>query len=371
MTRRKRTTPHDARLERLRQRLADSKAEALLVTNPADIRYLTGFVGEDSWALVPLRSARRPVYILSDFRFDEQIRREAPRARVVMRKKESLAEALAKVRKRLRIDKVGFQPAHVTVATRKSLGKALGRGGLVETDDQLIKQRAVKDKPELDAIREALSIQQRAFREALEFAKPGQSEYEVCAYLEYRMRALGADGPSFPSIVAADANAALPHAIPGKAKLRRGGIVLFDWGARYNGYCSDMTRVIAFGRMKPKLREVYQVVLDAQLAAIDAIRPGAELKAVDGVARKLIRKAGYEKAFGHGLGHGIGLNIHEQPVLSFRAEGELEPGHVVTVEPGIYLPGVGGVRIEDDVLVTERGCRVLSDLPKGLDSAII
>ncbi|HEX7010598.1 MAG TPA: M24 family metallopeptidase, partial [Phycisphaeraceae bacterium] len=188
----------------------------------------------------------------------------------------------------------------------------------------------------------------------------------------YQMRKLGADGPSFPTIVAADASASLPHAIPGPRKLRKNGIVLIDWGARWGGYCSDLTRVVALGRMPPKLREIYQIVLDAQLAAIDAIAPGKPLKEVDAAARRLIERAGYGRQFGHSLGHGIGLDIHEMPTLSPRSDkGELEPGHVVTVEPGIYLPGIGGVRIEDDVLVTPRGAQVLSRLPKDLKSAMI
>ena len=202
--------------------------------------------------------------------------------------------------------------------------------------------------------------------------KPGQHEAELAAFLEYRVRALGADGVSFPTIVAADANAALPHAIPGRRKLKAGSSVLIDWGARFGGYCSDMTRVVALGKMKPKVREIYQIVLDAQLAAIDAIKPGVRQVDVDRVARDVIDQAGYGEQFGHGLGHGLGLDIHEAPRLSpLAGDGVLQPGHVVTVEPGIYLPGQGGVRIEDDVLVTERGHRVLTDLPKTLESAII
>ncbi len=185
------------------------------------------------------------------------------------------------------------------------------------------------------------------------------------------MRSLGADGTSFPSIVAFGANASLPHAIPGQRKAKAGEVLLFDWGSRYGGYCSDLTRVVAIGKMPARMREVYQVVLDAQMAAINAIAPGKTLKEIDAVARNLIIKAGYGKQFGHSLGHGLGLNVHEQPNLSPRAEGVLEPGQVVTVEPGIYLPGLGGVRIEDDILVTPKGHEVLSDLPKDLESAII
>ncbi|MFW6061033.1 MAG: M24 family metallopeptidase, partial [Phycisphaeraceae bacterium] len=310
------------------------------------------------------------VAILSDFRFEEQIQREAPHAKVVMRKG-PMTDALKKLIDRRHVEKLALQAEHVTLAQRKALAKALGARRLAALDDGLLAQRAVKSAEEIKAIEKALRIQEQAFVETLDFIEPGRTENEITAYLEYRMRGLGADGVSFPTIVAADANASLPHAIPGKKKIKAGGSVLIDWGARWGGYCSDLTRVIALGRMKPKVREIYRVVLDAQQAAIDAIAPGEPMKAVDEVARQYIADHGYGERFGHSLGHGIGLDIHEQPALSPRSEGVLEPGHVVTVEPGIYLPGVGGVRIEDDVLVTSRGHRVLSRLPKTLESAII
>jgi Xaa-Pro aminopeptidase len=356
------------RVRTMQKRLRSTGDSALLVTNPGDIRYLTGFVGDDSWALVPMRGNK--VYILSDFRFEEQIQSEAPHAVAVMRKK-GLAEELAALSDRIKAKKIAVQPDYTTLSLRKTLTKHLGAKRILAIDDGLLSQRAVKDANEVKAIHKALAIQQEAFRETCDFIKPGQSEYEVAAYLEYRMRALGADGVSFPSIIAADANASLPHAVPGKKKIKAGGIVLIDWGAKWGGYCSDLTRVVAVGKMKPKIREIYKIVLDAQMAAIDAIAPGKRLCDIDAVARRVIDKAGYGERFGHSLGHGIGLDIHEQPVLAAKAKGELEPGQVVTVEPGIYLPGVGGVRIEDDVLVTPRGRKVLSDLPKSLESAII
>ncbi len=356
------------RVRTMQKRLRSTDASALLVTNPRDIRYLTGFIGDDSWALIPMRGGK--VYILSDFRFQEQIQNEAPHAVAVMRKK-GLAQELATLADRIKAKKIAIQPDSTTLSMRKTLAKHLGAKRLVAVDDGLLMQRAVKDAGEVKAIRKALSIQQQAFRETCDFIKPGLSEYEVAAFLEYRMRALGADGVSFPSIVATDANASLPHAVPGKKKIKAGGIVLIDWGAKWGGYCSDLTRVVAVGKMKPKMREIYQIVLDAQMAAIEAIRPGKRLGDIDAIARRVIDKAGYGERFGHSLGHGIGLDIHEQPVLAGKAKGELEPGHVVTVEPGIYLPGVGGVRIEDDVLVTPKGHKVLSDLPKSVESAII
>ena len=358
-----------ARLKALRQRLKADAVDALLVVNPVDIFYLTGFVGHDSWAIVPTRG--RGEWIISDSRFDEQIKREAPHARVVMRKGR-LVEALKELLSSGSIETLAVQQDYLTVGQFQAVGKALGKRRIKAYDDGLLEQRAIKQPEEVRAIAKAGRIQQQAFNELREMLKPGQHEAELAAFLEYRVRALGADGVSFPTIVAADANAALPHAIPGRRKLKAGSSVLIDWGARFGGYCSDMTRVVALGKMKPKVREIYQIVLDAQLAAIDAIKPGVRQVDVDRVARDVIDQAGYGEQFGHGLGHGLGLDIHEAPRLSpLAGDGVLQPGHVVTVEPGIYLPGQGGVRIEDDVLVTERGHRVLTDLPKTLESAII
>lgn len=357
-----------ARIKSLQKRLKDAQLDALLVSNPVDIRYLTGFVGDDSWLLVRANSVI--VHILSDFRFDEQIAKEAPHAKAIMRKT-SLTIALKQLVEQFKLGKIGVQQDYVTLAQSKIIGKELGRSNVKPFDDGLLIQRAVKDQTEIKPILKALDIQQEAFKRTCAYIEPGMTEYQIAAYLEYQMRLLGADGTSFPSIVAADANASLPHAIPGSKKVRKGGIILIDWGAKFGGYCSDLTRVVSIGKMPAKIKEIYQVCLDAQLAAIDAIAPGKSLPEIDAVARDIITKAGYGKQFGHSLGHGIGLDIHEQPVLASRAKGVLEPGHIVTVEPGIYLPGIGGVRIEDDVLVTEQGKKVLSDLPKTLKSTII
>ncbi|MEM9253523.1 MAG: aminopeptidase P family protein [Planctomycetota bacterium] len=346
-----------------------ANADALLVVNPADIRYLTGFVGDDSWLVLPMRG--KPI-ILSDFRFEEQIEREAPDAVAVIRTGRMTDALRGVLIKRKAIDTLAYQADHLTVAQARSLSKPMrGVVKLKALNEVTLAARQVKTDDEVRLIRDALKIQQAAYLETIATIEPGQRETEVAAFLEYRMRAFGADGVSFPSIVAADANAALPHAIPGSTKIKKNGIVLIDWGARYRGYCSDLTRVVGVGGMSRKMREVYRVVLAAQLAAIDAIAPGVPLKEVDGVARKVIADAGYGDRFGHSLGHGLGLDVHEEPRLASSVKGVLEPGMVVTVEPGIYLPGVGGVRIEDDVLITDRGHRVLSELPKDLESAII
>jgi len=364
------TTPKHlvARLAALRKRIGGWKVDALLVTCSRDVRYLSGFVGDDSWALVGARG--RGLTLISDSRFQEQIAREAPHARVEMRRG-PFADVLERLFRRGRIGRCAVQPASMTLATRSALARKLGARTFVPVADGLLDQRAVKDAREVAAICRAIRCQQEAFQMLLGELAAGDSELQLAGTLEMHMRRLGAEGASFSTIVAAGANASLPHAVPGRTKVKRGGIVLFDFGARVDGYCSDLTRVVALGRMPRRMGEVYRVVLDAQLAAIGAIGPGVPLKQVDAVARRIIEKAGYGDRFGHGLGHGIGLDIHEQPGLSPRSKGRLEAGQVVTVEPGIYLPGIGGIRIEDDVLVTPRGHRVLSDLPKDLASAII
>jgi Xaa-Pro aminopeptidase len=354
------------RLRRLRGRMAEQKLDALLINCPQDIRYLTGFSGEDSWALITGRN----VVILSDRRFEEELSADAPYARALMRRK-SLAQELGKLVQGQRVRKVGFQAEHLTVAGRRAIVKHIAASKLRETSGWLLQLRSIKTAEELPPLRKAIDIQQRALKQTLRRIRPGMTEKRVCAMLEYAMRELGADGPSFGTIIAAGANSSIPHYRPGDVKIKSRSPILIDFGALYRGYHSDMTRVVAFDAFPRKIAEIYQIVREAQQAGIEAIRPGVPLKDVDAAARKVIQKAGYGRQFGHSLGHGIGLEIHEEPRLSWLSTGELEPGHVVTVEPGIYLPGIGGVRLEDDVLVTERSYRNLCSLPTDLESAII
>jgi Xaa-Pro aminopeptidase len=233
------------------------------------------------------------------------------------------------------------------------------------------KLRRVKSPSELTVLRKSIRVAEEAFTEMVKTIRVGQTEREMAARLEYEMKRRGASGPSFPTICAEGPNAALPHAVPGSRKVKRGGAVLFDWGARVGGYCSDLTRMVFVGSIPPKLKAVYGIVLEAQQRAIAGLHPGARMCDVDAIARNHIKEAGYGDAFNHGLGHGLGLDIHEAPSLSWRSKEKLEAGMVVTVEPGIYLPGVGGIRIEDDVLVTPKGCRVLTRVGRELDDAVI
>ena len=353
-----------ARLSRLRRRLRGEDADALLITNPTDIHYLTPFSGEDSNAIVTARK----LVVLSDFRFEEELESVRGLATVELRDG-SMAALIRRMVGDLGIKKLAIQSEHMTVSGRATLAKSIGARRLVDTRGLLDGLRAIKDDAEVALVRKAARIQQEALLATLETIEPGQREREVAALLEYEIKARGGDGVSFETIVAARANGSLPHARPGATKLARNQPLLIDWGARYRGYCSDMTRTFALGRWPKKIAEIYGIVLEAWHAGAGAVRAGATCVDVDRAARSVIERAGYGERFGHGLGHGIGLDIHEDPRLSRHSTGTLEAGMIVTVEPGIYLPGIGGVRIEDDLLVTERGSKNLCSLPKDMEWA--
>jgi len=359
--------PHAYRLQRLtklRRALRDAGCEAALLTNANDIRYITGFSGEDSYAIV----APRSVVVISDFRFEEDLRIVDGIARVHQRRGD-IVDALRTVVGDLDPETLAFQSEHVTVRLRARLAKAVGARRLRPTAGLLDGLRLIKDDAEIRTIRKAVKIQEQALLETLGTIKPGMTEMQIAATLEYHLKMLGAQGTSFPSIVAARANGSKPHAVPGRTKTGANQPLLIDWGARVDGYCSDMTRTISLGRWPRKLRAVYEVVLEAQIAAIKAVGPGVSTKALDGVARDIIASAGYGDRFGHGLGHGIGLDIHEGPRVAQLGDTTLKAGMIVTIEPGVYLPGVGGVRIEEDILVTATGATNLCSLPKSLDWA--
>ncbi len=355
-----------ARAKRVRSAMAEAGVDALLISNARDIRYLTPFAGDDSVAVL----AKRSLVVVSDFRFEEDLARLKGLARVVIREGEMI-DALKGVVADLGPERLGVQAEHASVAFRKRVARAVGAGLLKDTEGLAAGVRACKDEAEVRLIRKAVRIQEAALEASLRQIGPGWTEREVAALLEHEMRSRGAEGASFPIIAAAGANGSKPHAVPGAKKLGAGQPLLIDWGARFEGYCSDMTRVVSFGRWKPKVREIYGIVAEAFEAGKAAARAGARCVDVDAAARGVIERAGYGDRFGHGLGHGIGLDIHERPRIARRAKGELREGMVVTIEPGIYLPGVGGVRIEDDVLVTARGARGLCSLPTDLDWATL
>jgi Xaa-Pro aminopeptidase len=355
-----------ARLRRCRAAMKKNRISAYLVTRRNDHYYLAGFSGEDSALLV----TRTAVWVVSDGRFEASIQKECPWASVTLRKGQ-LADEIGKVCKRLRLRSVAVQHDHLTLEEHAAIKKAVRPCRLTEAPPIVNDMRLLKQPEDLKVMAKAIRVAEQAFKAMRATIRVGQTEQEMAARLEYEMARRGSTGPAFPSIVAEGPTAALPHAVPGKRKVRRGSMILFDWGATVDFYRSDLTRVLFVGSIPPKIAEIYEIVLAAQKKAIAAIRPGARMCDIDAVARDSISAGGYGEQFGHGLGHGLGMDVHEAPSLSWRSDAKLKVGMVVTVEPGIYLPGLGGVRIEDDILVTARGAKVLSHLPKNIGSAVV
>lgn len=347
-----------ARPDRLAALLAERELDALLVTDPANLRYLTGFTGTSGLCLV----GERERLFVTDFRYVDQARDQVEGFDRIQGREDLLVETAERLSGR-----VGFDDAQVTVRTHRRLNELLGgRAELVPVSGLVERLRAVKEAGELRSIREAAALTDDVLEHLCTRGLVGRSEREVAHDLEHEMRERGAEGASFPPIVAAAAHGALPHAGPRPERIPAGALVIVDLGCVLDGYCSDCTRTFATGPLEGEASAVYDLVLDAQQRALAAVRAGAGGRAVDAVAREAIAAAGHGERFGHGLGHGVGLEIHEQPRLSPRADGELAAGNVVTVEPGVYVSGSFGVRIEDLVAVTEDGCEVLSGFPKAL-----
>lgn len=343
--------------DRLEGLLGERELDRMLVTDLTNVRYLTGFTGTNG-ACICGPGVR---LFLTDFRYTERAEAEVAEWETVTIQ----ADWLKGIAERLE-GRVGFEDDHMAVRVLEKLKEKLGEGiEMVAAGGQVEKLRRVKDSEELAKIAEASKLADEVWRWSLERGLAGRSEREVARAAETRIRELGGD-PSFPAIVAAGPNGALPHAEPGEREIGRGELVVFDMGAQLDGYCSDGTRTYATGDPGERGREVYQVVLEAQLASLAAIKAGVTGEDVDKVAREVIDKAGHGDRFGHGLGHGVGLEVHEAPRLSLRSDDVLAPGEVVTVEPGIYLPGELGVRIEDLVVVSEDGYENLSALSKEL-----
>ena len=352
---------------KLRGRLSEKQIDIFLVSSEVNVGYLTGFTGSDSVVLV---SADRQV-LVTDFRYVEQAQSECADWEVLDRAGQSLAKCVGEFVGENGGKRVGLEADHLSWQQYLKLSEAAPTAQLKPTIGLIEELRAVKSAWEVERIRKALAVAEDAFEELRSRMLPGVSEKQLADELEGLLRGGGATGSGFESIVAIDSNASLPHARPGLREMGERSEVLVDWGARVEGYNSDLTRVVVGGRVTSKFEELYRVVLEAQQAGIEAVKPGAKASDVDGSARGVIGEAGYGERFGHGLGHGVGLEVHEAPTLSSKSGGVLVPGMVVTIEPGIYIPGWGGIRIEDMVLVTESGHEVLSSLAKGLDSVTL
>jgi Xaa-Pro aminopeptidase len=350
-----------SRADRVAGRLPEREVDALLVTDLVNVRYLTGFTGSAGMAIVGPATRR----FITDFRYVERAKAEVSgfdQERAPQEPAAALKEGWPGGDLRL-----GFEDQHLSVRQHGRLRELLPdrielvpAGGLVEAE------RARKEPEEVERIRAAAALTDEIYEWVREHGVVGRTERDVALALEEEMRRRGATDPSFPSIVASGPHGALPHAEPRDAEIPAGVLITFDLGSRLDGYCSDCTRTWATGELADDLRGIYDLVLRAQQTALDAVRPGPTGREVDAVARDLITAAGHGEHFGHGLGHGVGLEVHEAPRLARTGTDALEAGNIVTVEPGVYLPGRGGVRIEDLVLVTENGRDVLSSTPKAL-----
>ncbi len=347
----------------LHAQMKQHRVDAFLVTKMENVRYLSGFTGSTAVLLV---TARGGVF-LTDSRYAEQSEQEVHGFSVqILRRGEGVLERMARLIRRRRYRRVGFEGGDLRVDAFQTLKKSLPSCSWVSIRPGVEALRRVKTLPELDELQVAVRRAEQAFTRVKKMIRPGRGENEVALSLEHAMRKEGAAKAAFDTIVASGARSAMPHGIASSKKIAAGDLVIIDFGSECNGYFSDMTRTLYMGRrLTGKKREIFDVVRAAQQAALEIVRPGISFGKIDQAARDRITQAGYGPFFGHGTGHGIGLEVHESPGVTPKNEMIVEEGMVFTLEPGIYLPGLGGVRIEDMVLATGDGCRLLTGLPRG------
>jgi Xaa-Pro aminopeptidase len=361
--------PHiKKRLRKLRAEIKQTGVSAILVTNIKNVCYLTGFTGSAGYLFVTAKTE----ILLSDSRYSSQLQDQCPGLEVDIRDANStMLDSVERVARQSGFGSIAYESESLTKSEFDRIESRLIGVELVTSSGVVEGLRAIKDKTEIAAIRKSIQVTQRAFEVIRSQMTPDQSELQIAHNLEHQMRAFGAKGCAFDPIVGVGSRSALPHGQPSKKRIGDSPFVLIDWGAEVDLYMSDLTRVLITAKIPAKLRKIYEIVLKSQLAAIRKIRPGVACKAVDSAARKVIESAGFGPQFGHGLGHSFGLEIHESPYMSPIHEGTLKAGMVITVEPGIYVPDFGGVRIEDDILVTPDGHEVLSNLPRQIDECTV
>lgn len=349
------------RLEKLKAEIRSKNIDALLVTKRENYIYLSGFTGDSAYLIITQDKA----ILMTDSRFTEQAGIQAPDYEIV-EYRGSFAKALDDLLKNRRINTLGFEEYDISYEQYLDYIDNLHVGKLVPFGKIIEKFRMVKDSKEIETIKKAVKVADDAFTHILGFIKPGVSELEIAAELEYFMKRNGATGISFETIIASGKRSSMPHGTASSKKVEKGDAITMDYGALFENYCSDMTRTIFLGEPDSEMRRIYNIVLDAQMRAIDGAHRGKTGKEIDLIARDIIYKAGFEKNFGHGLGHSVGLEIHEEPRLSVAGEVAMENGMAVTVEPGIYVPGLGGVRIEDIIVINDSNPIVLTQSPKEL-----
>jgi len=340
------------RIRTIRRRLNKNRISCLIVAKPANVTYATGFSGDESWAIITVGET----YLLTDSRFTEQAQSECPDCIIIERKK-SLAETAAEVIGKLKLIRTAGVEKTISLAAYESLKKNI-KTRLKPVANVIESVRSTKDGGEIACVRAAARIAIKAIAQVRKYMKTGMTENELAGRLDLQIRRLGGQN-SFETIVAFGANASRPHHRPGNRKLKRDDTILIDFGVRFENYCCDITRCFVAGRPSAFYKKVYNTVRQAQNAAIKMIKAGVEIKKADAAAREIIKKHGLP-VYGHGTGHGLGLEVHEGPVVSPKSRGRFKAGEIITVEPAVYIPGKIGVRIEDDVLITKTGCKILS-----------
>jgi Xaa-Pro aminopeptidase len=359
---------HRGRLTRARLALEQGRLDALVVTHLPNITYLCGFTGSAGVLIIGTGQDQREAVIFTDGRYTQQAREEVKAARIkILPGKSSLVAASEWLAQQAPWRRIGVDAAHLTITERNLLAKPLrGKARLVEAPAIVEQMRMIKDPGEVAKIRAACHLGAALFDRLLEVVRPGVPETEVAGELEFAARRLGAQQMAFSTIVASGPRSALPHGRASPSALPCKGFVVCDFGVILAGYCSDMTRTLYLGNPPRQARRAYEAVREAQQAALDAVKPGATAGEVDRTARKLLQKLSLDRFFTHSTGHGIGLEIHEAPRIAAGQEETLRPGMVITIEPGVYLPGKWGIRIEDTVVVTDLGCEILTPCPKDL-----
>lgn len=352
----------EERIEVVRRKMREQGAPALLVTQIRNVAYLTGFSGSSGYVLLTDADG----VFITDSRYDEQSREQVTTLPVsVYANPTTSAQAIAEQVRRLGITTLGFEAEHTTFATHRQLSEEMEGVTLVPLEGLIDPLRRVKTPSEIAKIRAACGIADACFDHVLRLMQPGVTEYDIAMEIDFYIRRQKAK-VAFETIAVSGERTSRPHGTPSERKLEKGDFVTMDFGARVDGYCSDLTRTVVILEADDRQREVYHAVLDAQLRALDAIRPGVPAKDVDAIARAALAEKGLDKHFGHGLGHGLGAEVHDVGRMSPSSDDLLEEGQVWTVEPGVYIPGFGGVRIEDDIVVTSDGCEVLTKSPKEL-----
>lgn len=349
------------RVQRAREAMPQ-EVDGLLVLQPENRRWISGFTGSSGMAVIGRKG--KPVF-LTDFRYTEQASQQCQGFEIV-RHGQEIVDSLRAVLADLGITKLGIEKDYVTVGQNAKWDEEMPGVELVPLDDLVLDLRAVKDEGELELLAEAAAIADKAFAHILGYLKPGISERRVALELERHMEDLGASGPSFETIVASGVRSSMPHGVASEKLLEENDFITMDFGCVYKGYCSDMTRTVVLGTASPRQREIYDIVLEAQLAGVKGIRAGISGKEADALARDIIAAKGYGEQFGHGMGHGVGLAIHENPRAGVNSQDIFVENNIITVEPGIYIPEWGGVRIEDMLVVKEGGSRNLTSSPKEL-----